>query len=205
MRKLFGGLAFVCVLATAWLLALHAQEAELGKAAPDFSLEDMDGKPRSLSEFNDKFVVLEWVNHGCPFVKKHYDSGNMQALQKDMKDKGAVWLSICSSAEGKQGHFSGEEWEKLNQEKGTNADAVLLDPDGAVGKSYGAKTTPHMFVIHPNGTLIYKGAMDDKPSTDRADIKSAQNFVRLAMDQSLAGRNVRYPLTRPYGCSVKYK
>lgn len=178
---------------------------EVGKAAPDFKLTDADGKTHSLSDFKGKHVVLEWINHGCPFVVKHYDSGNMQALQKEFTGKGVVWLSICSSAKGKQGHMSPADWKKTVAEKGSAPTAVLLDEPGKVGKLYDAKTTPHMFVVNPEGTLIYMGAIDDKPTADKADVPGAKNFVRAALTEAMEGKPVSQPSTKPYGCSVKYK
>jgi peroxiredoxin len=184
---------------------VFAQEAPVGSPAPDFTLSDMNGEKRSLYDFKGKHVVLEWMNYGCPFIRKHYKSGNMQALQKEYAAKGVIWLSICSSAEGKQGHHTPEEWRKLTQENNASPFAVLLDYSGEVGRLYGAKTTPHMFVINPKGTLVYKGAIDDKPNTDTADIPEARNFVRAALDASIAGKKVKVPETNSYGCSVKYK
>lgn len=178
---------------------------ETGQPAPDFTLQDIYGNPVSLGKLRDKVVVLEWVNHGCPFVKKHYDSGNMQALQKEFTAKGVQWLSICSSAEGKQGHMKAVQWRKVAKEKGGAATAILLDEWGKVGTLYGAKTTPHMFIIGPTGLLMYQGAIDDTPSTDPADVKGAVNYVRSALDEVLAGKPVSTSTTKPYGCGVKYK
>lgn len=192
-------------LATLMLAAgVFAANPETGKPAPSFSLKDTNGKTVSLADHKGKFVVLEWINHGCPFVVKHYGSGNMQALQKEYTGKGVVWLSIASSAEGKQGHMEGAEWNKTIAEKKSAATAVLLDAEGMVGKLYAAKTTPHMFVIDPKGVLVYKGAIDDKPTADQADVVGANNFVRAALDQAMAGKAVAKDSTTPYGCSVKY-
>ena len=179
-------------------------EVTTGAAAPDFTLTDTSGTSHKLSDFKGKTVVLEWVNHGCPFVVKHYSPGNMQGLQAESTGKGVVWLSICSSAEGKQGYYTAEGWQKLNAEKGGKATAILLDPEGTVGKLYGAKTTPHMYVINAECTLVYQGAMDDKPSTDSDDIPGAKNYVKAALDEVLAGKPVTTGQTKPYGCSVKY-
>lgn len=187
----------------AWALPLLA--VETGQVAPDFSLQDIHGKPVSLAKLRGSFVVLEWINHGCPFVKKHYDSGNMQALQKEFSAKGVQWLSICSSAEGKQGHMKPMEWRKVAKEKGGAATAILLDDWGKVGTLYGAKTTPHMFIIDPKGVLIYQGAIDDTPSTDPADVTGAVNYVRAALEEAFAGKPVSTSTTKPYGCGVKYK
>ncbi len=187
------------------MFALSTQAVESGKPAPNFSLPDIQGSSVSLEKLRGKTVVLEWINHGCPFVKKHYESGNMQALQKEFTAKGVVWLSICSSAMGKQGHLSPEDWRVVEKEKGGAASAILLDEAGKVGALYGAKTTPHLFIIDPAGRLIYQGAIDDTPSTDPADVKGAVNFVRAALNESLAGKTVSTPESKPYGCSVKYK
>ncbi len=185
--------------------ALSAQALETGKPAPDFSLTDIHGTSVSLEKLRGKTVVLEWINHGCPFVKKHYDSGNMQALQKEFTAKGVVWLSVCSSAKGKQGHLSPADWRTIEKEKGGAASSILLDESGKVGTLYGAKTTPHLFIIDPAGRLIYQGAIDNNPSADPADVKGAANFVRSALNESLAGKPVSIAETKPYGCGVKYK
>jgi peroxiredoxin len=177
---------------------------QLGKAAPDFSLPDLSGKQHELSDYKGKYVVLEWVNFGCPFVKKHYGSENMQKLQKEFADKGVVWLSICSSAPGKQGNESPEAAKKGISEFGWAASAYLQDEDGKVGKLYNAKTTPEMFVVDPEGTLIYAGAIDDKPTPDPSTVKGSNNFVKAALTEATAGKDVSVPSTKPYGCSVKY-
>ncbi len=205
MRKVLSGIIIVAGIAAVSLLTVQAKDAEIGSAAPDFKLTDISGKSRSLSEFKGKFVVLEWTNPDCPFVKKHYGSGNMQSLQKSWTGKDVVWLTIASSAEGKQGHYSAAEWKGILKEKGSAPTALLLDPDGKAGKAYGAKTTPHMFIINPQGMLVYKGAIDDKRSADTADIKGAQNFVELALTQAMSGEPVKFSSTQSYGCSVKYK
>ncbi len=185
--------------------ALAADSPSPGSPAPAFTLPDAAGKSHSLSDFKGKYVVLEWVNFGCPFVRKHYDSGNMQGLQKEYTGRGVVWLSVCSSAPGKQGHFEGKELtERITAEKSA-ATAYLVDREGTVGQAYGAKSTPHMYVINPEGKLIYAGGIDDKPSTDRDDVTTAVNYVREALDAALSGKPVTTATTRPYGCSVKYK
>lgn len=177
----------------------------IGKAAPAFSLKDWDGKTRKLSDFKGKVVVLEWFNHGCPFVKKHYDSNNMQDLQKTYTGKGVVWLSICSSAEGKQGFASPEQHKKIFKEKGSAPTAVLIDSDGIVGRQYGAKTTPAMYVIDGKGVLVYSGAIDDNRSPDKEAAKTAKNFVAAALNETLAKKAVAISSTKSYGCSIKYK
>jgi peroxiredoxin len=182
---------------------VHAQ-VEVGKPAPDFTLQDCSGKSVTLSDHKGKVVVLEWVNHGCPFVVKHYGSGNMQKLQADATAKGVVWLSICSSAPEKQGHMSAADASKVCAEKQTAATAYLLDESGEVGKKYGAKVTPELFVIDAKGVLAYHGAIDDKKSTNPGDIAGAKNYVAAALDEILAGKTVSTPKTEAYGCSVKY-
>src|SRR5688500_776010 len=206
----FGGLA--------WAIAAKVAEADkterfanalseptVGSPAPALTLTDTKGKQHNLADYKGKHVVLEWVNFGCPFVKKHYESGNMQATQKKAVDKGVVWLSVCSSAEGKQGHMDAEDWNEEIADRKLASTAVLLDESGAVGKTYGAKTTPHMYIVNPAGVLIYKGAIDDKPSTNKSDIPGARNHVLAARDESMSAKPVSTPSTTPYGCSVKYK
>jgi peroxiredoxin len=194
------GLAGALALSSAVLRA----DAAVGQPAPAFSAPDQTGTTRSLDAYKGKWVVLEWVNHECPFVQKHYGSGNMQKTQKAATAKGAVWLSVNSSAPGKQGAMDGKVAAKLTADKGAAPTAVLLDPEGRIGHAYGAKTTPHMFVIDPKGTVVYAGAIDDKPSTDQEDVKTAKNLVLAALDEAMAGKPVTSPSTQPYGCSVKY-
>ena len=181
-----------------------AATAAISEKAPDFSLTGIDGKAYKLSDFKGKYVVLEWNNLDCPFVKKHYGSGNMQALQKKYTDKGVVWLTICSSAEGKQGYYEPATLQEKAKESKLAATAYLRDVDGTVGKSYGAKTTPHMFIVNPEGVLIYAGAIDDKPSPDPNDIAKASNYVATCLDDSMAGKAVATASTTSYGCGVKY-
>ena len=180
-------------------------QAKLDEAAPDFTLMDSNGNKHSLSDFKGKYVVLEWINFGCPFVKKHYGSGNMQALQEKYTGKDVVWLAICSSAEGKQGYYPTKDINAELEKHNFKATAYLVDESGEVGKMYAAKTTPHMYVINPEGVLLYAGAIDDKPSTDKADIKTANNYVSVMLDDLMAGKKVESKSTTPYGCSVKYK
>lgn len=179
--------------------------AKLDSPAPEFTLVDSEGSRHSLSDFQGKWVVLEWVNYDCPFVRKHYGSGNMQKLQKTYTDKGVVWLSVCSSAPGKQGHFSGSELkERIAKEKGAQT-AYLVDEEGTVGKAYDAKTTPHMFIVDPKGTLVYAGGIDDIASTNQDDIAKSVNYVSSALDAAMAGKPIATKGSKPYGCSVKYK
>ena len=196
-----------------WMLlfpALAWAGAEIGKPAPEFSLAGVDGKTHSLKDYRGSLVVLEWINYDCPFVKKHYGAKNMQSLQekyasgKIKRDPKIAWLSINSSAPKKQGHYQAEEWKKLNEKNGSSATATLLDPDGKVGKAYGAATTPHMFIIDAKGNLVYAGAIDDRPTPDPRDILKAKNYVAAALDEMLAGKPVSTPVTTAYGCSVKY-
>ncbi|HZV20698.1 MAG TPA: redoxin domain-containing protein, partial [Hyphomicrobiales bacterium] len=156
-------------------------------------------------DFKGKIVVLEWTNDGCPYVHKHYSSGNMQSLQKDAAQKGIVWLTVISSAPGEQGYVTGKEANELTKSRGAAPAAVLLDPEGKVGRLYSARTTPHMFIVNGDGTLVYMGGIDNKPTANIADIKSAKNYVRAALDNIQAGKPVEEPVTRPYGCSVKYR
>ena len=203
--KSFTGAAALATLAVLVGAPVASADApKVGQPAPAFSAVDVDGKTRSLAEFKGKYVVLEWHNQGCPFVKKHYDSGNMQKLQKELTAKGAVWLSIISSAPGKQGYVTAAEEKAYLTEQKATPTTVLFDPEGTVGKAYGAKTTPHMFVVDPKGVLIYAGGIDDKPSTDPADVASARNHVDQALTEAIAGKTVTVATSTPYGCSVKY-
>lgn len=183
---------------------LFAQEAKIGTKAPDFRLTDSHGNEHSLSDFAGKIVVLEWINYDCPFVKKHYDSKNMQTLQEKYTQQGVVWLAVCSSAEGKQGYFSNDEINKRSDDHNAKFTAYLIDEDGKVGKMYGAKTTPHMFIINSEGSLVYAGGIDDIKSTDVKDIEKAKNYVAAALDELLEGKEVTTKTSEPYGCSVKY-
>ncbi|MFT4569571.1 MAG: hypothetical protein ACI8TX_000917 [Hyphomicrobiaceae bacterium] len=181
----------------------HAVPA-VGDTAPAFQLLGADGREHSLAESDGKIVVLEWLNHGCPFVRKHYESGNMQSLQKKYTGQGVIWYSIVSSAPGKQGHCETDEAAAQEIDHDSAASAVLLDPEGVVGRAYGARTTPHMFVVAADGKLAYKGAIDDTPSADPNDVAEAKNYVSAAVDALLAGDAVAEVTTTPYGCSVKY-
>jgi peroxiredoxin len=179
-------------------------QLQVGKAVPDFSASDVNGRPVSLSDYSGKTVVLEWNNPECPTVKKHYDSGNMQKTQAAAAADGVVWLTINSSAAGKQGHMTLAEAKAFAAGQQSRRTAYILDPKGEVGRSYGATATPHMYVVNPNGTLAYMGGIDDKPSTDVADIASARNHVLAALSEIKAGKPVSVPTSQPYGCSVKY-
>lgn len=176
----------------------------IGQPAPAFTAKDGDGKTRSLSEFKGKTVVLEWTNAGCPYVQKHYNSGNMQGLQKSAAKDGVVWLTLVSSAPGKQGYVSPAEAKAWKSSSGAGSTALLLDPAGQVGKAYDARTTPHMYVVDKTGKLVYMGGIDDKPVADPSSLKGAKNYVTAALSDVKAGRAVATPVSKPYGCSVKY-
>ncbi len=189
----------------ALFVTLNAHAGVLpGEVAPDFSAQSSQGETVHLSDYKGKLIVLEWTNFGCPFVKKHYNSENMQKLQKEFTQKGVVWLSIVSSAEGKQGFSSPKQAEQDRIAHKSNATKFLLDPKGITGKLFGAQTTPHMFVINAEGKVVYAGAIDDTPSADAADVKTAKNYVRMALNEVLAGKPVTVANTKSYGCSVKY-
>ncbi len=181
-----------------------AAEQTTGRPAGNFRLMDADGKAVTLSQFKGRPVVLEWNNPGCPFVQKHYDSGNMQAAQAKAKAMGAAWLTINSGAPGKQGHMTGAEAKAFLAAQKAQPTAYLLDPQGRVGKGYGAKTTPHMYLIDASGKLVYQGGIDDKPTANKADIPGARNHLLAALGEVKAGKKVSVPEARPYGCSVKY-
>src|SRR5262245_16054359 len=186
--------------------ALYAADVPpVGSAAPDFSAPDANGKTQSLSEYKGKYVVLEWFNPECPFVKKHYGSDNMQKLQAEYTGKGVVWLTIDSNAPGTEGNLTPEQAQKVATSWKTQQTALLLDPDGKVGRAYGSKNTPNMVIINPEGKIAYEGAIDSKATPNPADIPSSTNYVKAALDQSLAGKSISTPQTKPYGCSVKYK
>lgn len=193
------------LLAAALILPALAQaNAGVDAPAPAFTATTADGKTVNLADFKGKTVVLEWTNHDCPFVKKHYGSGNMQAHQKAATAQGVVWLQVISSAPGQQGHVDGATAQKLNAERSAAATATLLDPAGDLGRLYGAQTTPHLFVIKADGTLAYKGGIDSIPSSKVEDIAKAEPYVKLALADVAAGKKVEKASTRPYGCSVKY-
>lgn len=186
--------------------AIAASSAvEIGLPAPDFTLTDTHGNDHKLSDYRGKTVVLEWTNHDCPYVRKHYDTGNMQELQKEATANNVVWLSIVSSAPGAQGHTTPEQANDIIKEVGSAETARLLDPSGDVGHLYAAKTTPHMFVIDQDGMLAYAGAIDDIPSASHSTVAKANNHVRAALADLAAGTSVKTALSKPYGCSVKYK
>lgn len=198
--------AIVAAVAAAFVVAIaQGPVAQVGKVSPAWSAMDSKGKVRSLADFKGKYVVLEWFNKDCPFVRKHYGSGNMQATQKKAKEMGAVWLSICSSAPGKQGYFTQEEADNFfKTQYGMKSDAYLLDPEGKVGRMFSAKTTPQIVIFDPKGVVIYNGAIDDKPSADPKSLEGATNYALQALSEAMGGKAVSVPTSQPYGCSIKY-
>ncbi len=196
------GLAFA--LFAACLGSSLGQGVKVGGPAPAFTATDSNGKTETLNQYRGKFVVLEWHNQGCPYTKKHYSTGNMQALQKEWTAKGVVWLTVISSAPGQEGYVTASQENAYLKQSHAAPSSVLLDPEGKVGRLYDAKTTPQMVVIDPAGKVIYDGAIDDKPTTDSEDVKGARNYLSEALSAALAGKPVPTPYTRPYGCSVKY-
>ncbi len=207
-RNLIIGAGALAVAAGAGVVFMGARNAEAavetGAAAPAFSVRDANGATRTLAEFRGRTVILEWTNHGCPYVRKHYDSGNMQTLQRETTADGIVWLQVISSAEGEQGYLDGAG--AIARVRADNAapSATLLDPTGAMGRAYGARNTPQMFIISPTGVVLYQGAIDDRPSARPSSLEGATNYVRAALADIEAGRAVQVAQTTPYGCSVKY-
>jgi peroxiredoxin len=191
-----------CLASTA---LIAADSPSVGSAAPDISATDSKGKTHTLSQYKGKYVVLEWFNPECPFVKKHYGGGNMQKLQEEFTGKGVVWLTIDSSAPGLEGHLTAEQAEKKIAEWKSKQTALLIDADGKAGQTYGAKNTPQMFVINPEGKIVYEGAIDSKATPNPADIANSTNYVKAALDEAMGGKAVSNASTKPYGCSVKYK
>src|SRR5207302_7209433 len=196
-------IAILTSLAATAVLAVDVPP--VGSSAPDFSLTDAKGGTHSLSQYKGKYVVLEWFNPECPFVTKHYGSDNMQKLQEQYTSKGVVWLTIDSNAPGTEGSITAEQAQKIADSWKTHQTALLLDPEGKAGRAFGAKNTPHMVVINPDGKIAYEGAIDSKASPNPADIPSSTNYVKVALDESLSGKPISTPQTKPYGCSVKYK
>jgi len=201
MRK--GFVAFA-VIGFALMAPSLGWAARVGAPAPDFTATDTNGQVHKLSEYQGKFVVLEWTNRGCPYTQKHYNSGNMQRLQREWTSRGVVWLTVISSAPGKQGYVTASEENAYLKQANAAPTAVLLDPSGTLGHMYDAKTTPHIFIINPKGSLIYNGAIDDRPTTDVSDVSGAKNYVSIALEEAISGKPVSTPTSRPYGCSVKY-
>ena len=192
--------------AAAGVLTMSVQAAPaVGQMAPDFALKDANGKSVKLSDFRGRHVVLEWTNPACPYVRKHYDSGNLPASQKEATDKGVVWLSINSTERASYEYMEPAKVVAWQKERKAQPTAVLLDEEGTTGRAYGARTTPHMYIVDPQGRLVYAGGIDSIPSSDPADIKKAVNYVRQGLSEALAGKPVSNAATRPYGCSIKYK
>ena len=178
--------------------------AQTGTTAPAFAATDSKGRQHSLAAYKGQTVVLEWTNHECPYTVKHYATGNMQALQRSATEAGVIWLTVVSSRPGTQGHVNGLEADQLTDERSARPTAVLLDPEGNLGRLYGARTTPHMYIVDPAGTLVYMGAIDDQPTANPASVKVARNYVREALADLREGRPIAAASTRPYGCTVKY-
>ena len=196
----------LAIIASFVTTALYAFDPPpVGSAAPDFSLTDAKGKAHSLSQYKGKYVVLEWFNPECPFVKKHYGSGNMQKLQEEYTSKGVTWLTIDSNAPGTEGNITPDQAQTIMASWKTKQTALLLDPESKVARSYGAKNTPNMVVINPEGKIVYEGAIDSKATPNPADIPNSTNYVKVALDESLEGKPVTTSTTKPYGCSVKYR
>ncbi len=200
-QTFIAGLALAGLASAAPALAQGAPR--IGAAAPAFSVVDADGKPQKLADYAGKTVVLEWTNDECPYVRKHYNSATMQQLQKDMAKDGVVWLSVISSPPGEQGYADGPRAKELTKSRDAAPAAVLLDPKGAMGRAYGAQTTPHMYIINPQGTLVYAGAIDDKPSASASSLNGAKSYVRQAIAELKAGKPVSEASTKAYGCAIK--
>lgn len=192
------------IIVAAALLAVPAGAARVGEKAPDFTATDSNGVQQTLSQYVGKFVVLEWHNNGCPYVRKHYNSGNMQKLQKEWTARGVIWLTVISSAPGMQGYVTADQENVYMKQMGAAPTAAILDPAGKLGHLYNAKTSPHMFVINPSGILIYDGAIDDQPTPEPSSIAGATNYVSQALEEAMGGKPVSVATSRPYGCSVKY-
>jgi len=197
-----GNLLYSLGVATIFAGLCYGQK--VGEPAPDFKAPDSNGQMHQLSEYRGKYVVLEWHNNGCPYTRKHYESGNMQHLQKEWTSKGVIWFTVISSAPGQQGYVTAQQENEYLKRMNAAPTAALLDPQGEVGRLYAAKTTPHMFIINADGVLIYDGAIDSRATTDQSDITGATNYVSQALQEALAGKPVSTPTSRPYGCSVKY-
>lgn len=207
MKQLFYtiSLALISLLLINMTTERSAEGPVIGERAPDFEVADAYGNVHSLSDFEGSYVILEWLNHDCPFVRKHYDGGNMQRLQEKYTEKGVVWLSVISSAPGTQGHLEPEAARAITSEKNASPTAVLLDPDGTMGRAYDARVTPHMYIIGPDGTLEFNGAIDDRPTARLSDLEGAHNFIEAAMTALMNGEEVAVRTNTPYGCTVKYE
>jgi hypothetical protein len=191
-------------LSFALFVGTSSASPALDQAAPAFSGVSASGKPLSLDQYRGKTVILEWTNHECPYVKKHYESGNIPSLQKEAADKGIVWLQVISSAPGKEGYVDGATALKLNASRNATPSDIVLDPEGKIGRLYEAVTTPHIFIINPEGALVYKGGIDSIKSARKDDIAKAENYVKLALNDLSSGKKIAKANTQPYGCTVKY-
>ncbi len=198
-------LAATCIAVPALLAGQAHAMAAVGQPAPAFTLQDTSGKTRSLAEFKGKTVVLEWVNPGCPFVRKHYDSANMPGLQQEFTAKNVVWLAVNSTEKAASDYLAPQQLAGWMRDKSSAATATLMDEDGTVGKAYGARTTPHMYIVNPQGTLVYAGGIDSIASARASDIKTATNYVRQGLNEALGGKPISAATTQPYGCTIKYK
>ncbi len=205
MTKLPALLATTCATLLLTATGAFAAAPAVGSAAPDFKLPDSAGKEHSLDQYKGKYVVLEWTNPGCPFVRKHYDTGNIPKLQAESTKKGAVWLAIDSSAPGAEGYVSGDAAKKAKDGDYKSASALLLDSDGKVGHLYGATNTPDMIIINPEGKVVYTGAIDSIASANKDDVAKATNYVQVGLEEAMAGKPLTKSTSKPYGCSVKYK
>lgn len=203
-RTFLAGTGLLALGGSGLLVPSAGAVPKVGVAAPAFGAAATTGKNVNLADYQGKIVVLEWTNHLCPYVQKHYETSNMQGLQKDATAQGVVWLTIISSAPDTQGYVLPKEADELTRKRGASPTAVLLDPNGTVGKLYGATNTPHMYVIDKSGVLAYAGAIDDKPTTRRSDVQIARSYVREALQAVASGQPVKTPVTRAYGCTVKY-
>ncbi len=204
LRTIYANALVAAAVSIVFVATLSAHAAQIGSPAPVFHGTDSNGKTQCLDEYRGKFVVLEWHNHDCPYTVKHYESGNMQSLQKQWTAKGVVWLTVISSAPGQQGYVDAPQENAYLKKMDAKPTEDILDPKGAIGHLYDAKTTPNMYVIDPNGKLIYAGAIDDHPTTEVSDIQLSKNYVSAALTEAMTGQAVQTAVTRPYGCSVKY-
>ncbi|HSK08568.1 MAG TPA: redoxin domain-containing protein [Vicinamibacterales bacterium] len=204
MKKLFA-LSWIAFALLVFFGSMPASAIKVGEPAPAFTATDHAGKTHTLADLKGKFVVLEWHNQGCPYVGKHYESGNMQKLQQEWTAKGVVWFTVVSSAPGQQGHVTPAQSQEYVRAQKAAPTAVLLDASGEIGRKYDARTSPQMIVINREGIVVYNGAIDDKPTTDTADVAGATNYVSAALSDAMANRPVATPTTQPYGCAVKYQ
>lgn len=195
---------FIVINSTSKTMENAPADAVVGEQAPDFKVVDANGNMHSLSDYEGQYVILEWLNHGCPYIRKHYDGNNMQQLQQKYTDQGVVWLSVISSAPGTQGYMEPEEARQSIEEYGASPTAILLDPKGEMGRAYDARVTPHMFIIDPDGVVRYNGAIDDKPTPRANSLETAHNYIDAAMNSLMNGEEVEVKSNTPYGCGVKY-